>query len=206
MSVLAHRLIWLQNQTSLKEMTDKAAIGNSNGGESYDAHCIWQNLSWCYPLTASSFSTCPYLVLINATPSLVPAIQFELENLKIAQQLKWVGLGWVFFLLLEPDLLIRFTECGCWNSCTGAMEAVADRQTAWCGRDRKGWRSSSRGPECMAGEESSRKATNSLSISSFSASAPSPPSTYLWRPLTSPSLLCCTSKHLSLTRLNGDWD
>lgn len=82
-----------------------------------------------------------------------------LENLKIAWQLKWFRLGWFsFFLLLEPDLLIRFTECGRGNSCAGAMEGVVDRQTdRWRGTDKKGWRSSSRGPGCMAGEESSHK-------------------------------------------------
>lgn len=183
-------------------MTGKAASVNSNGGESEAIHFIWQNLSWCYLLRASSFSSCPYLVVISATPSVVPATLCNTGEFKNSLAIKML---WVFFFW-EPDLLIRFTEHGCWNSCAGATEGWQTDSVVGTGRDggaaRQQWNRTH-------GWWRIHLESHRLGASSFSASAPSAfctlvvPSSLYEDP--SPPFWGYTSEHLSLPRLCAGW-
>lgn len=175
---------------------------NSNGGESEAMHFIWQNLSWCYLLRASSFSSCPYFVLISATPSVIPAALCNIGEFKNSLANKMV----LFFFLWEPDLLIRFTEHGCWNSCAGATEGWQTDSVVGTGRDggaaRQQWTRTH-------GWWRIHLESHNLSAFSFSASAFS-----AFASRWSPSLCVKTpchpfwgyrSEHLSLCRLCAGW-
>lgn len=142
------------------------------------------------------------LVLISATPSLIPATLCNIGEFKNSLQLKWFG--FFFYLEEEPDLLIRFTEHGCSNSCAGAMKGVAASQPC---RDRQGWRS--RGQQWTRTNACWRipLESHSPSTSSFSASAPSPRwfLVLLGRFLTIPYGATCLGICLFLDSLHADF-
>lgn len=101
---------------------------NSNGGESEAIHFIWQNLSWCYLLRVSSFSSCPYLVLLeSATPSVIPATLCNTGEFKNSLAIK---MFWVWFFCVcvcepvNPVYRTWLLKQLCWCNGGGGRQAV----------------------------------------------------------------------------------
>lgn len=107
-------------------------------------------------LPATSFSACPYLVLITATPSLVPAMLCNIGKFKNSLTIKMI---WVFFFVAGPVDPVHRTwllEQLCWyNRGSGRQATLWGQAGQLCGEKQQ----DSSEPGDMAGAEFTWRAT-----------------------------------------------